>query len=85
MVLIGALLEMDAEGPAPEQDIDRPATFPDKAGPIANGPLAVISVACRGIPRPLPFPFPSSGFSALRDDGADSYQRLLNQNKETIG
>ena len=83
MVLVGVFLEMDAEvgGTASERDIDRPVNFPDNAGPIANGPLAVISASCRGIPRPLPLPLPSS---VLRDDGADSCRKLPNQSIDPI-
>jgi hypothetical protein len=59
--MTGGFLDVDAEvgSATSERGIDRPAIFPDNAGPMANGPLAVISAACRGIPRPLPLPFPS--------------------------
>lgn len=48
------------EGAKLDRGTERRALFPANAGPIANGPLAVISTSgLGGPPRPLPLPLPS--------------------------
>jgi hypothetical protein len=42
-----------------DRGTERLALFPANAGPMAKGPLAVISDSGRDVPRPLPCPEPS--------------------------